>query len=355
VAGLHGNEPAGVQAVLRVLNALDDRKELLTGEIVALSGNRAALALGRRYLSRDLNRAWTSDLARGVSAFEEDVAEDREQVELLEAIETTLNQTRGPVFLMDLHTTSGPGEPFSTIMDSLSSRRFALSIPVPLIVGLGELVEGTLLGFLAERGIPGLVFEGGQRSDEASVGTTEAGIWLAMAGAGVLREAMFPEVDRSRKSLTSATRDLPAVLELKHRHAITEADGFEMLPSFRSFQPVQEGQVLARDRRGEVRAPEGGRLLMPLYQSQGEDGFFLVREFLPFWLTLSEVLRRMKAGRFLHWLPGIRRDPKDPDTLVVDRGVARWYALEIVHLLGFRRTVEDGEFLVVTRQREASF
>jgi succinylglutamate desuccinylase len=41
---------------------------------------------------------------------------------------------------------------------------------------------------------------------------------------------------------------------------------------------VAAGTLLARDDGGEIRAPFDGLLLMPLYQAQGSDGFFLGRE-----------------------------------------------------------------------------
>ena len=51
-----------------------------------------------------------------------------------------------------------------------------------------------------------------------------------------------------------------------------------MLEGFAGFDPIEAEQIIARDRRGPVRAPETGLLLMPRYQGQGEDGFFVVRE-----------------------------------------------------------------------------
>lgn len=47
-----------------------------------------------------------------------------------------------------------------------------------------------------------------------------------------------------------------------------------MEPGFTNFQPVVRAQLLARDRHGDIRAVENGYVLMPLYQSQGTDGFF---------------------------------------------------------------------------------
>jgi succinylglutamate desuccinylase len=352
VGGLHGNEPAGVLALVRVLEELKWRSGQVSGEFVGLAGNRAALASGRRYLSRDLNRSWTpGGLVAAREAGPGRSPEDHEQVELHAAIQEVMADARGPVFLLDLHTTSGPGGPFSTILDSLRSRRFALGIPVPLIVGLGELVEGTLLGYMANLGVPGIVFEGGKHDNLSSVDSSEAGIWLALAQAGVLDRTVFPEVNESRDRLSEETRDLPRAMELKYRHPIKMDEGFQMLPGLRSFQRVGEGEILARDRTGPVRAPLGGRLLMPLYQTQGEDGFFLIREFHPSWLKVSEFLRRTRVDRILHWFPGIRRD-SEGEGMVVNRRTARWFTLEILHLLGYRKEVDQGDRLVVLKQVE---
>src|SRR6188768_111889 len=59
VAGIHGNEPAGVAAAERVYAALDASKERLAGAFVTFAGNLGALQAKKRYLDRDLNRAWS--------------------------------------------------------------------------------------------------------------------------------------------------------------------------------------------------------------------------------------------------------------------------------------------------------
>jgi succinylglutamate desuccinylase len=277
---MHGNEQAGVLALKRVIGALESRRERLYGDVVALVGNRGALARERRFLARDLNRMWTPE---GVQAVQGTPGpggaepEAREQAELLQALEEAVARARGEVLFLDLHTTSGPGTPFITVVDGELSRELASSIPVPLILGLGEMLQGTLAGHLTSRRIPSVVFEGGQHSSSESLAASEAALWVALAGTRMLRETGLPEVRQSWEHLREATRDLPPLFEMRYRHSITPEDEFRMLPGFRSFQPVVAGEVLATDRTGEVRAPEGGRLLLPLYQAQGEDGFFLVR------------------------------------------------------------------------------
>jgi succinylglutamate desuccinylase len=286
VGGLHGNETAGIFALQRVLAALWSREAHLSGELVALRGNRRALAQNRRFLSRDLNRLWTPE---GVEAVREaharsrrgggiDAGEEDEQAELLQVLEDTVARARGEVLFLDLHTTSGPGPPFTTVADARLSGAFARAIPAPLILGLGAVLTGTLNAFVTSLGIPSVVFEGGQHRSPGSIASSEAAVWLGLAAAGVLRQASFPEVRRGSNLLRGTTAGLPPILEMRYRHPVRPDDGFRMLPGFKSFQTVSAGEILARDRHGTVRSPTPGRLLLPLYQSQGEDGFFLVRE-----------------------------------------------------------------------------
>lgn len=354
VGGLHGNEPAGIHALERVLPSLEARRERVRGRFVALAGNLAALREGRRFVVRDLNRAWTPErlwaLTRGDGSAMRG-SEDREQRELLRAIADAVQGSRGPVYFLDLHTTSGSGGPFTTVADTLPNRSFALAFPVPLILGLEELVDGTLLEHLGDRGFVSAVFESGQHEEPRAVDRAEAAVRIAVAETGLLREEDLKGVADARKLLRGDTRRLPRVLEMRYRHPVDDHDGFRMEPGYENFQRVRRGEPLARDRDGEVVAPESARILMPLYQAQGHDGFFVVREFRPFWLHLSTGLRRLHLASVVHWLPGIRKLPERDDALVVDQRIARWYALQLLHLLGFRKHLEHGDELVVVRRR----
>jgi hypothetical protein len=92
-------------------------------------------------------------------------------------------------------------------------------------------------------------------------------------------------------------------------------------------------------------------MLMPLYQKLGEDGFFVGREISPFWLRVSEVMRRCGLQNIMHWLPGVHRDPVEPETLVVNTRVASLFPLQIFHLLGYRKRRWVNNSLVVSRRR----
>jgi hypothetical protein len=90
---------------------------------------------------------------------------------------------------------------------------------------------------------------------------------------------------------------------------------------------------------------------MPLYQKLGDDGYFLVRKVAPFWLAVSTVLRALRFDRLLPLLPGVRRIKGRSDTLLLDTRIARAFALDLCHLLGFRKESHDGNLLLVERRR----
>ena len=345
VGGLHGNESAGVEALEDVVAQLEDRVDQLRGDFVAFRGNVRALAAGRRFHAFDLNRAWTSE------PIERDGEEALEVAEIRSLMNRVLAERRGSLFTLDLHTTSGDGGAFTTVGDSLDNREFAQAIPVPLVLGLEELVEGTLVGRLSEMGFTTAVFECGQHGEPRARGRAAAAVWIAVRAAGLMGEQEVPEAARGYAALSRESEGLPRVLEMRYRHPVAPEDGYRTRPGLENFQPVRAGEVLAEDRGGAVVAPEEGRLLMPLYQAQGQDGFFVVREFSRAWLWVSKMLRRLGAARIVHWLPGVSRDPTVPGALVADRRVARWFALELFHLLGYRRHLEEQHRLVVVKRR----
>ena len=296
IGGLHGNEPAGVQALKPLVEQVRARRHALSGDFVAVVGNSSALAAGRRFISYDLNRAWTPsrvessrhgltvhrDPEGGPSATRRRrstlTPEDAEMVRLLHLLDVVSERRRGPVHVLDLHTTSGWGGTFTSTADRAAHRRFAMAIPVPLVLGLNEHLEGTLLTHLDDLGCTTTVCECGQHEEPRAVNRAGAAVWLALKAAGMLADAAIPELDHSYRIMRAARRDLPKIFEMVHRHPVQPEDRYRTRPGFTNFQPVRAGTVIGDDRTGEIVAPAGGMLLMPLYQELGEDGFFVVRD-----------------------------------------------------------------------------
>ena len=351
VGSIHGNEPSGAIALRNISGQLKNLREKLRGRVYFLAGNTRAFVRGVRFIGADLNRRWTSEnIARNSSDFAPATVEDFEQRELLKIFDEILKTAKTEVYALDLHSTSAAGLPFATVGDTLRNRHFAQKFPVRILLGIEEQLDGTMLEYLNNQGAVTLGFEGGQHLSAEAVENHEALIRLALVNSGILAPEDVPDLEKHRKKLAAAAGKI-RFLEVRYREAIAPEDEFAMNPGFENFDPVKRGQVLARNQRGEIKAPESGLILMPLYQKQGEDGFFIGRQIAPFWLWLSEVLRQLKIADFMRILPGVRRHPTDRESLVVDTRIARFFPLQIFHLLGFRKRRMKENQLIVSRRR----
>ncbi|HMQ03016.1 MAG TPA: succinylglutamate desuccinylase/aspartoacylase family protein [Pyrinomonadaceae bacterium] len=353
---VHGNEIAGKQALIRVSERLRNGEFQLSGRIYFFVGNRRAVEKGVRFIDSDLNRHWTAEnIERNTNGRVESgpgLSEDREQAELLASIIPILETANDEVYAVDLHSTSAEGVPFATVGDTLRNRAFAQKFPVTILLGIEEQLEGTLLEFLNNQGAVTLGYEGGQHFAATTIETHEALVWRALVNAGIIEERT--ELRDFHERLKTVT-GRPRIVEIRYRHAITEESRFEMLPGFTNFDPIRKRQLLAKDAHGKVAAGESGLMLMPLYQKLGEDGFFIGREVSPFWIWLSGVLRRLHVGNIMHLLPGVSETQNNPDVLLINTTVARFFPLQIFHLLGFRKLRWVDRFLVVSRRKFDTF
>jgi succinylglutamate desuccinylase len=198
------------------------------------------------------------------------------------------------VYFLDLHTTSAEGIPFAMVGDEPRSRDFALHFPLPLILGLLEQVDAPLLEYMRRRGCVTLGIEAGQHDSERSIEHHQAVLWIALASSGMLRRDSTPDLVAARALLARTRRGLPHVMRVEGRHAITPEDRFCMQPGFANIERIHAGQLLAHDRRGDIHAQRDGILFMPLYQSLGDDGFFLGRAVNPLPLRLGAISRRWR-------------------------------------------------------------
>jgi succinylglutamate desuccinylase len=353
-AGIHGNEPAGVRACLRVLEKLRRLQLPLRGRFTALAGNLGALRADRRYVEQDLNRRWSPSTIDELLAKDPatDRIEEREQRELLAHFRPGLDDPgAAPSVFIDLHSFSAPGPPFTVMADTLRNRQVAFALPIPLILGLEEAIDGTLLEFLAEEGQIALAVEGGQHKDPRTVDHHEAVVFLALVAAGALLPEEIADLPRYRTLLEQAATGTPSVVEVRHRHAIVPEDRFIMRPGFRNFDPVQRGQELADQHDGVVKSPRSGLILMPLYQELGEEGFLIARPIYRLWLHISAILRAIHLDRIVTYLPGVQRHPTRSRAFLVNPHVALFLVREIFHLLGFHRAKPEGDRLVFIRRR----
>ncbi len=351
IGSLHGNEPGGAAALEEIAKSLVGLTNKLKGRVYFITGNVRAAARGLRFIDCDLNRSWTpQNLARASTLDEENESELAELSEIDQLLDGILITAMDEVFVLDLHSTSADGVPFATVGDTLRNREFAQKFPVTILLGIEEQLDGTMLEYLNNAGAVTLGFEGGQHLSKQTVENHEALVWLALVNSKILAEDAVSDIAEHRMRLGKGHRG-SRIFEVRYRHPVTAFDEFEMRSGFNNFDLVREGEILGQDREGAITAKETGVLLMPLYQKLGEDGFFIGREISSFWLWLSGMLRRSGIQKIIQILPGVRRDPGDPTILVIDTRVARWFPLQVFHLLGFRRRRWVGNKLVVSRRR----
>lgn len=358
IGGIHGNEPSGVEALERISAAFDQEMiQLNQGKILALRGNRRALTEDVRFIKRDLNRLWKWDFQHQcpIDPTSEDPDDEYDEYcDLQYRIHRAIEEREGPICFLDLHTTSAVSPPFIMVGDTLRNRDLVDGIPVPIVLGVEEQLDGPLLSYINELGHLSVGFEAGQHQAEESVDAHEALVKVILYRLGMISEEQVDIVDVALDQLAELGGHMSSFFEVRHRHGITPEDEFVMKPGYANFQKVERGQILAKDKDGMIQMPEGGRVFMPLYQKQGNDGFFQIRRIKRFWLGLSRILRRIGVYKVLPVLPGIRRAEKNPLLLTINTRIAGIYPREIFHLLGYRK-IRRNEGTLTMQKRPFDF
>ncbi|HHB79030.1 MAG TPA: hypothetical protein ENK85_07340 [Saprospiraceae bacterium] len=288
VGGMHGNELAGVHALRLLFKML--KEEPLTnpgfefkGRIIGLYGNKAAIKAGKRYIDVDLNRQWTrSNIEQALSKPPSQLrAEEKEMVAIYQVIKDEIKAYKPTkIILLDLHTTSAEDGIFSIPTGTRESYELAKGLFAPVISNLTETLHGTFMQFFdgENLGIPTVTvtFESGQHDDPLSINRSVAAIVNCLRFIHLVK----PEDVESRHDdiLKAYTKHLPKLAKLAYKHQFRSSDSFKMHPGYRNFTPIKKGEYLADDVHGKILSPLNGYVLMPLYQVQGSEGFFIVTE-----------------------------------------------------------------------------
>jgi hypothetical protein len=351
--GIHGNEPAGVRAADQIVEKIEKSGTSLFGSVYVMNGNTRALKEGVRFLDTDLNRLWeTFGTSRDYGRLNgsQKPMEYIEGLEIKEALETIVDRHQDKaekLVFADLHTTSSQSCAFVLLNDTLANRDLAKKFPVPQILGIEENIRGTLLSYINNMGHIAIGFEAGSHTDAISVERSEAFLWLLMEKLNLIE---LPDpVIREHEQMIQAHPNIPdTYYEILHHKIVDDPEKFIMISGFENFDQVEKGDALAYEDGELLRAPESGRIFMPLYQKKGHDGFLIIRPVSPFWLTLSGYLRRSPVHSLLQYLPGVQR--VGSNRFEIDLRVARFLVKEIFHLLGYRVIEKDSDTLICYRR-----
>ncbi len=287
LGGIHGNEHAGIEALEEVFKLLDKEPErnsgfVFNGKMVGLRGNLTALKKGVRFIHHDMNRLWTKpNVTRLQNSNNDQLTNEEQELKALHA-EILSQIERYPthqVVLMDLHTTTAFGGIFTISTDDPESFRIATELHAPVIQGMLKNISGTTMHYFSKENfdlnLVAVCFESGQHDDPESKLNAVSAIINCLRTIGCVDG---DDVENKHDDLLQQKAgDLPTVTELIYCHSVKDSDEFKMRPGYQNFQPVKKGELLATDRKGEIYSHEDGLILMPLYQSKGEDGFFLIK------------------------------------------------------------------------------
>lgn len=350
--GIHGNEPAGIHAVDQISTILTQDKEI-EGSIYAITGNMKAVKQGVRFLDTDLNRLWErfdTNKDFSIQQTENRPAEYLESLEIKQTIDQILQKHSGTAsefVFIDLHTTSSQSCAFILLNDTLPNRELARDFPVPQILGIEENIQGTLLSYINNLGYKAIGFEAGAHQAEVSVIRTQAFLWLVLNRLGIYNLSVGKV--RQNEKLLQTENDVPdTYYEIVHHKFVDDPLKFEMIEGFQNFDKVEKDIPLAHEYGDLIRSPESGRIFMPLYQNEGDDGFLIIREVSPVWLKISAYLRKSFFHGLLKYLPGVI--PISEHSFEVNLNVARFLVKDIFHLLGYRVTQKDENTLICYRR-----
>lgn len=284
IGGMHGNEPSGISAIEEVFRLL--RIEHLVnplfhykGSMVGIRGNLAAIQKKQRFIQRDLNRMLTLEEVERIKKLtaEQFTEEDLECIELISSIEEERKKYDAPLTLiLDLHTTTADGGIFTIAAEDSLSRILAKGLHAPVVLGIAEGLTGTTIDYFHQPslGCYCIVFEAGRHDDPEGVYRSAAAIINCMRTIGAVASK---DVDHRHDGLLiSLSLGLPKVTRLIYHYKIQAGEKFKMQPGYKNFKAVHSGEVLASNEKGDVLSPVDGMILMPKYQPQGNDGFFIV-------------------------------------------------------------------------------
>ena len=284
IGGIHGNEKAGVKALKYLIKMLEvehitNEAFRFRGRLIAFKGNLQALRKGKRYINRDLNRMFRKELLDDLLKQDVRTGEEKELIEIIDLIKNSIADYHPErIYVLDLHTTTASGGIFTIVNDSPEAIQIGWDMKAPVLEGFLDGIKGTILHYLnadnVHQNCTALCFEAGQHDDPFSVNRCIAAAVNFLSTVGSV-DKMHVE-PRHHEILHDHAAGHPVHSRLVYTHKIQEGDQFQMKPGYQNFDTISEGELLAHDINGPIYSPVAGKILMPHYQEQGEDGFFIV-------------------------------------------------------------------------------
>ncbi|MEJ4089096.1 succinylglutamate desuccinylase/aspartoacylase family protein [Galbibacter orientalis] len=271
-AGIHGNEPSGIIALQKVFKELNASQPEIKGTIVGVTGNKLALRKSVRYIDEDLNRTWTE---ANVKSKVPTSHEYTEMQAIIKVLHSYIQRKHTKNYFLDCHTTSSESLPYISVQDVNDNNVWAHRFPTHIIKGFSDIITGDIDHYLSRIGMTGFVFEAGQHLSNHSIKNHEGILWLALKEACNLNLQKLSSYPQSIHSLNDNISK-QKTFKIIYRHALKEEDEFKMVAGFENFSKIETGQLLALHNGKKVLSKWNAYIFMPLYQTQGNDAFFII-------------------------------------------------------------------------------
>jgi len=342
---LHGNEKAGYEALNSFFEIINKQKETINGNVFGILGNKEAFLSDHRFIDKDLNRIWTKSHIKAAQE-EHRVSEYYELEAIYNQLYQILSKYKSQVYCIDLHTTSGPTNPFIIMNDALNNRAFVRNLGYPVIFNVESYIEGALLNLLNDLGHISLAFEGGEHYSKDSVTEIKKFCFKVLLQSGVLNEK---DLEFSNKTILKLKPRPAKYFEMVYRQDLKPEDSFEMSGNYLNFQKLKKGERVATVNDESLYSPKNYQIFMPLYQKKGEDGFFYVQRISNFKLKIARILRNINAEKLFTILPGVNK--MNFYTLSIPKSIVNYVPQRILFALGYRKSIEvDSDKIYFTKQ-----
>lgn len=234
--GIHGNETGGVEAELRLIDAIrNQRLNLIRGQLSFVLGNPHAYRVGQRYLQKNLNTLF------GRSNVSDNTIEDARAIEIVDYIDQIKSRL---VALIDFHSVSE--RDMSILIYNISTTcREQLAHVSPFFDYHFAYDNGHLKGILSEIGImvgaTGLSVECGSHTSRFAADRALHCMKTVMQHHGIEFEGDFPDIE------PEAIKANPDMIKLKCISPIIACSGFHFEnPDIKTGSKIRAGEIYAR-------------------------------------------------------------------------------------------------------------
>jgi len=250
LAGIHGNERCGVEALEKILPNL----EIERGVILFGYGNPRAIETNKRYLEANLNRMFAND--DSLSANEKESYEyNRAQF-----LKTYLDKADA---LLDIHASSIPNSKSFAICEA-NAKGIIEYLPVDLVVsGFDKVEPGGTDYYMNSNEKVGITLECGYLNDPQSTKVAEESVFAFLKSRGHLANDIKPQ----QQSYVRV-----------YKKYFTKTDNFTLSKPFENFEALEENQLIGIDGQEEIRALKRSLILFAHNCNKTESEAFLLGE-----------------------------------------------------------------------------